>query len=313
MVKDKILMLNLSNSAEREEICALGRALSSPDRIRIFNLLQERSLNLNEIAKELNLPISSVSHHINVLVESRMVGVNYQPGPKGHMKLCSEMVTTVNIVCSRTEDFESHNLFSYEMPVGMYSECRIFGNCGMSGCDQLLFPPDNPNNFYRIERKDAELIWFSYGYLSYDFPNSLGEEVQLEEIVFSLEICSEIVYYRNAWPSDITFYINDIEILTYTSPGDFGGRRGVYTPAYWPASSTQFGLLKKISVNDSGSYLDDVYKGNTMLKNLNIEPNKPIKFTIRIKEDAKYRGGINIFGKKFGDFPQSIIMTLKTK
>lgn len=312
MVKDKILILNISNSADREEICALGRALAIPDRIRIFNLLQKKTMNLNEIAKELDLPISSVSNHINALVQAQMVGVSYQPGPKGHMKLCSEMVTTINIVRSSAENSESSNLYSYEMAVGMFSECRIYGLCGMSGRERLLFSPDNPNNFYRIERREAELVWFSYGYLSYDFPYILNENMQLEEVIFSLEICSEVVYYRNVWPSDITFYINDVELLTYTSPGDFGGRRGVYTPEYWPISSTQFGLLKKISVNASGTYLDDVFQGGPMLKDLNIKPNKPIKFTVRIKEDAKYRGGINIFGKAFGDFPQAIMMTLKT-
>jgi predicted transcriptional regulator len=35
-----------------------------------------------------------------------------------------------------------------------------------------------------------------------------------------------------------------------------------------------------------------------------------IKLTIGIKEDAVHKGGINIFGKNFGDYPQSIVMTI---
>jgi predicted transcriptional regulator len=31
---------------------------------------------------------------------------------------------------------------------------------------------------------------------------------------------------------------------------------------------------------------------------------------IGVKPDAKYVGGFNLFGEKFGDYPQSIIMQL---
>ena len=35
--------------------------------------------------------------------------------------------------------------------------------------------------------------------------------------------------------------------------------------------------------------------------------------TIKIKDDAIHKGGINIFGKNFGDFDQSIVLTVNTK
>lgn len=47
-----------------------------------------------------------------------------------------------------------------------------------------------------------------------------------DEISFSFEVCSETIYYNNHWPSDITVSVNDVEVATFTSPGDFGGRRG---------------------------------------------------------------------------------------
>lgn len=132
------------------------------------------------------------------------------------------------------------------------------------------------------------------------------------EISFSLEICSEAPYYRDVWPSDITFLINDIEVLTWTSPGDFGGRRGIYTPKYWSTASSQFGLLKKISVSSTGVYLDNrLMHKNVRIADLGIANGKTVKFTVQIKEDAEHRGGINIYGKNFGDFPQAIIMTIK--
>lgn len=33
-----------------------------------------------------------------------------------------------------------------------------------------------------------------------------------------------------------------------------------------------------------------------------------ISFKIEIKKDAKHVGGINIFGKSYGDYPQNIVM-----
>ena len=90
MLEDKVLTFNFDVPSEREKLCALGRAISIPDRVRILALLKDRSMNLNEISKALDIPVSSVSNHINALAEAELVLVTYQPGPKGHVKLCSE-------------------------------------------------------------------------------------------------------------------------------------------------------------------------------------------------------------------------------
>lgn len=312
MVAEKTLSLHIDVPSDRDKICAVGRALSVPDRVRILDLLATRSMNLNEISKELDIPVSSVSNHINALSEAKLVLVTYQPSTKGHVKMCSSMVVSVDIQSDQGEKKEQGD-YSMEMPVGMYFDCSVSAPCGMTGAEKQLFTPDAPEYFYFPERKDAELVWFTHGYVSYMFPyavSDLGKKVG--QIDFSLEICSEAVYYRNVWPSDITFLINDVEVLTWTCPGDFGGRRGVYTPEFWPVTSSQFGLLKKISVSAAGTFLDDqLMHRDVTIKDLGITPGKAVKFTVLIKEDAKHRGGINIYGKRFGDFPQSIIMTIK--
>ena len=101
-------------------------------------------------------------------------------------------------------------------------------------------------------------------------------------------------------------------MVTFTSPGDFGGRRGNYTPQYWPITSTQFGLLKKITINEDGVFLDNksVNKKITF-KDLLLFDGSAIKLTIGIKDNAKHKGGINLFGKNFGDFNQAIVMKIK--
>lgn len=125
-----------------------------------------------------------------------------------------------------------------------------------------------------------------------------------------MELCSEAPGYDHNWPSDITIWINDIEIGTWTSPGDFGDRRGMLNPHWLPDNHTQYGLLKTWKVDNGGSFLDDVEISKVKLDELNLHMNKLISLRIGIKQNAKHIGGINIFGKQFGDYNQDIIMRI---
>ena len=120
------------------------------------------------------------------------------------------------------------------------------------------------------------------------------------------------MYYNNNWPSDITVSINDVEVTTFTSPGDFGGRRGRYTPEHWPVTSTQFGILKTITIGAGGVVVDKTpVNSHVTVSDLKLNTGNAVKFTIGIKQDAVHRGGLNLFGKNFGDYQQAIIMTIK--
>lgn len=82
-------------------------------------------------------------------------------------------------------------------------------------------------------------------------------------------------------------------------------------PADWQTGRTQYGLLKLISIRQTGCYLDNqLMNPDVTLETLNISSQPYISLLIEIKEDSEYIGGINIFGKEFGDYPQDIIMNL---
>lgn len=270
-------------------------------------------MNLLEISRELDLPVSSVYNHTKALEEAQLIFVNYQPGPKGHTKMCSKMFSSLKIDMF-TPDWvleEMQKTVQHELPIGLFSECSVSAPCGMASSEAIIEHVDDPRIFFSASRTKAELLWFSTGYVSYNFPN-LYPERDFSEVEFSFEICSETVYYREKWPSDITILINAKEVLTYTSPGDFGGRRGKYSPAYWNINSTQFGLLKTVTVNRRGVYLDGVLQhAQLSFDDLKIGADACIRLTFLIKEDARYHGGINLFGKGFGDYPQAIVMSLK--
>ena len=305
----------LENSQDEEIILKLGYALSSPERIKILKSLLYESKSVTALSSELKIPPTSLTRHIEVLENAKLIFLNYQPGPKGHAKHCALASLGFSIsFANKKATNEKPPLYSVELPIGVFSHCHIEQPCGMLGIDKQLAPFDKPSNFFIPERINAECLWFDKGFISYNFPTADIEQLKdLSEISFSFEICSETHCYNNNWPSDITVYINKVEVCTFTSPGDFGGRRGKYTPEYWPITSTQFGLLKRVSVNKTGIYLDNqLIDKRNLFDDLHLFDGSAIQLTIGIKDDATHKGGINLFGKNFGDFPQGIKMTLSS-
>jgi predicted transcriptional regulator len=171
---------------------------------------------------------------------------------------------------------------------------------------------NDPGSLFSPERSKAECLWFNYGSISYNFPTSYLHNREVSEISFTFEICSETPYFNNNWPSDITVSVNSFELLTFTSPGDFGGKRGKYTPEFWPVISTQFGLLKKIRINSNGVFLDEVLINDSItFDKLNLLSENSIEFSLAVKKDAVHCGGMNLFGANFGNYPQHIIMGIR--
>lgn len=308
---EKHLSFNLDKQAEHENIAKIARALSVEERLNILKYMLNKSVSISEISKNLDIPISSVSRHIDILEDAGLIVISYQPGLKGHTKYCAQAVLDVKF--SLVADKVDSKLKSYvtEMPIGMYSDCKVNAPCGMVGKEKQLGPFDDAQMFYSPMRAQAECLWFKSGYVTYVFSAPQKNNELRKRISFSLEICSDTIYYNNDWPSDITFSINGIEVLTYTSPGNFGGKRGRLTPAYWPVTSSQFGQLKKVSVDKEGVYLDNVFMHRQItFDDLHLFENDSITFTVQVKEDAEYCGGVSLFGKSFGDFDQAIIMKI---
>jgi predicted transcriptional regulator len=310
---EKNFVLCIENEQHHKMLAQLSRALAVPERILILQKLLNTSKSLSALAEELNMPLSSVSRHVDVLAAAGLIYVNYQPGPKGHTKFCSQAILnyTVSLESSRQRESNTRS-YSVEMPIGMFSDCNIKPPCGMVSAEGAIEEFDDPDTFFSPLRSQAECLWFDKGFVSYHFPAKPLHHHLCSEISFTFEICSETMYYNDKWPSDITISVNGIKLLTFTSPGDFGGRRGKYTPEYWPITSTQFGLLKKVTVTKKGVYLDQTFlHSNVKFQDLKLYEDNNIRLDIGIEEDAEHCGGINLFGKNFGDYPHAIVMTVK--
>lgn len=306
------LSFSIFDNKDIESIAEIGHGLSSVQRLKILKALSKRSMNLLELSELLKMPLSSVSFNVDILSKANFINVEYKPAMKGHMKLCSLNVSNVSVEFEKNDEIVEQK-HSVSLPVGCYSEAIVenaylVGETGFifreKECDQMLFTP---------ERFSGQLFSFKNGYVIYDFPNLSHKIEGAIRLDFSLELCSEAPYFCNNWPSDITVWVNEVEIGTFTSPGDFGGVRGKNTPLFWKTNSTQYGILKTFSISNEGCFIDGTLISTTRtIRNIDLKNCKKISLKIGFKKDAIHLGGINIFGKKFGNYDQDIVMTIST-
>jgi len=311
IIGERNIHLLLSNPSHHERIAKIGKALSSPVRLQILDMLKTTPKSLQEIASLVNIPLSSAALHISKLEDAKLVVTENQPGIHGSMRVCICSLQSFRLDTFDADIHSVNKTVSLDMPIGNYSDCNVWPTCGIADENGAIDAYDTVQSFYSPGRNKAQLIWFCRGYVVYRFPNIYNPLLPLNEISFSMEICSEAPGYLENWPSDITVFINDMEIGTFHSPGDFGARRGKLTPPSWPNGNTQYGILKTFAVREHGSYLDGQPENPLIgLKDLNLKALPYISLKIGVKDTARHIGGVNIFGEKYGDYPQGIVMNL---
>lgn len=298
-----------------EEGLGVLKGLASAVRVKILKLLHvEGPLNVNDIAAQLALPQSTVSSNVQILEEAGLIRTETQKARKGNQKICHSTFDEVLVMFKNDIEPLRSDEIEVSMPLGLYTSCNVSAPCGLCSTNSIIGLLDVPDTFLDPERMKAGLIWFTSGYVEYQFPNNARlARHGIESIEFSLEVSSEAPGTSTDWPSDITCVVNGTEIGTWTSPGDFGDKRGVYTPDWWKLKGSQYGKLKTWRVNDTGTYVDGVRISDVRLEALNLEAHRSVRLRIGVKKDAVHPGGVNIFGKGFGNYDQDIIMRLNTR
>ena len=160
----------------------------------------------------------------------------------------------------------------------------------------------------------ASLIWFSRGFVEYKFPNNgkvLGAEI--DKLEFSMELSSEVPGTNLNWPSDISLWVNSIKVGSWMSPGDFGDKRGLYTPPWWKLEGSQYGKLVTWQISKRGTSVNDVQISDVTLGDLELDKHHGIRIRIGIDDNAQHPGGINVFGRGFGNHDQDILMRIFLK
>ncbi len=70
-------------------------------------------------------------------------------------------------------------------------------------------------------------------------------------------------------------------------------------------------MLKSWIVDELGSKVDGVPATGARLGDLKITYQSPIVVRIGNKPDAAHVGGVNLFGRSFGNYPQDLILRVR--
>jgi len=297
--------------ARHSQVLEIAKALSSPLRLRMLDILLGKPHNIKDLAKELGILTSSCTMNIQILEKLGLVETELVPASRGNQKICKAPFSEVVLpVLDKVEEEDNH-LVTINMPIGLYTDFEIHPPCGMLSDSEIIDYLDSERAFLSPKRSYAQLIWFTDGYIEYSFPVDIPRGHPVKSLQVTTEVCSEFPGYKNDWPSDITVWINNQEVGTWTSPGDMGARRGRFTPAWWGVENTQFGFLKSWRVTHDGSFIDGVRSSDVNVRDIHLLEDYRIKVRIGVKKDATFRGGLNIFGEKFGNHPAGISLQIE--
>lgn len=308
------IKLSLEKEGDLPIIAQICEALGNETRLKILKILQRAPhlQTLQSLSKELNIPKTTLLHHLNVMEKANIVAVTYKSNNKTTARFFGRDARSlfVNFYYNEEEAVKEERE-TQELGIGQFVDFfgESFGFC--TETDDYSFMVEK---CFSPQRYGAQLIWTNRGIITYYFNNNTPRYHNVTELSLSLEICSEAPYFDNEQKSDITFWINGKEITTYVCQGDYGDRRGLLTPTWWGSHNTQYGKLVTLTVTNEGVFLNGAKTHSKVtLKDLNLARGNKTVIQFGNKDTTEHPGGFNIFGKAFGDYPQNIKLTFKYK
>lgn len=299
-------MLHITSLDDGAEIL---KALGSDIRIEIIKLLQtNKRMNMNELATQLNITNGALTSHIKKLESCGIVTTSNESAGHGNQKVCSLRLDKLLLDLDVVE--EAHNIYHTDIKVGHYSNYKVYPTCGLATANALIGEVDDTRYFTHPERYNAEILWFTKGFVEYEIPNFIPYSQKITQIMISAELSSEAPGVNSVWPSDISFYLNDICVGSWTSPGDFGDVKGIFTPDWWFPNWNQYGLLKLLVINNNGTFIDGLQISDVKIDDFHLDYRSLLKFKMAVKDDAVNVGGLTLFGKSFGNYGQDIKVSI---
>ena len=143
--------------------------------------------------------------------------------------------------------------------------------CGLASHGHIIRKWDDPSSFCDVERVNAALVWTAFGYLEYRIPvDPLFIGKRITKVKIELEISPHhMVRTHKALclppdipasritddMSDVTFWVNGVEVGTQTVNLEDDRESAIYTPSWWRTLPYN-GELMKISLNDGGCFIN---------------------------------------------------------
>lgn len=289
----------------QNEIAIFSKALSSKLRVEILQYLAAYpGTGMMELADFFQVSRAAITQNIRQLNEAGLVEFGQSADDSGARKSC--YLTEQQFMLNLGRQFQKQKIYSTEIPIGQFINYEVMPTCGIATTEKLIGHVDDPAFFADPQRVEAGILWFGAGYVEYRLPNYLQKGQQVEELQFSMELSSEAPGVAENWPSDLSFSFNYIQLGNWTSPGDYGDVHGRFTPNWWLPNWNQYGLLKLLCINKSGTYVDGLMVSPVRIEDLDINEKKEFLFRIAAPAEALNAGGCTIFGRGFGNYNQGI-------
>ena len=176
-------------------------ALASPVRLKIIGCLSKRSMNIKELAENVGVSSAIMTSHIKKLESAHLVESKKS---KQYGKVCSLVGTNYMLLFPTPRLAVTH--YDVNLKVGQYTRAEISPTCGIATEHSVIGDYDDPRCFYDPRRENAELIWFSKGYVEYYIPNYVPDDCQVTSIEICAEMCSE-------YPDVKIDAVSDIDLL----------------------------------------------------------------------------------------------------
>ena len=285
------------------------KALAHESRVAILELLASGDKNINEICGALGLGQPTVTRHIQQLEGAGLVASEYVSAQQGTQKRC-RLSNDRLIVSFEPIEERRESVVEVSMPIGLFTLANATVPCGLANREGYIGFLDQPHGFFEPERVSAQILWMAGGFVEYVFPSRVPFNVTVDRLELTMEVCSEAPDYNENWPSDLTVWVNGVDLGSWTSPGDFGVKRGVLNPDWWQPRLTQHGLFKIWSVDGTGSYVDGQPISDVPMSRLMVMPGQPISIRLGVRPDAANQGGFNLFGSGFGNYAQDLVLRL---
>lgn len=285
------------------------QCFSSKNKLLILQLLSQQARNIGDLAKILGVSSTIVTRHIHDMESAGIVKSTLESGKRGQQKICSLAVDEA-VLNFGSPKINTQQSTVMTLPVGQFSNFHIEPTCGLASTEKYIGMVDDPRYFSDPEASKAGIVWFESGYIEYTLPSYLFDySDKIKSLTIALELCSEYPHFKNDHLSDIHFSLNSKALGYWTSPGSFGGKKGIHTPQ-WFTCGTEYGLLKRLMINREGTFIDGKQISSITLESLNLNNNKDQVLRIASPENAEHPGGVTIFGKGFGNHNQDIQVTV---
>lgn len=176
-----------------EDLCSVSHALSTKLRLNIVRCIASGGKSINELARALAVPVSTVALNVQVLEKAGLIVCDTQPGARGTLKLCNRRIDRLMINLFPELHQEAQRR-TFSMPVGGFVRVGdVAPTCGLAAAEGPYGMDDVPEAFYHPHRFGASLMWMREGFVEYAFPKV--DVARLETLEFSFEACAEAPCY----------------------------------------------------------------------------------------------------------------------